>query len=151
AILIDDAQWLDPQSLDTVLAVAGSLAGTGIRVVCAYRTPAAPVEALRSQGIVHEERLRPLHRAETELLLTRSLQALPADSLRARVHRDCRGIPALVLAAVAGHRGSGALRVIDQHAYLLPPDQLPVLPPDNPVLRQLQRDDPLVWEIAKAL
>ncbi|QUQ63750.1 AAA family ATPase [Kutzneria sp. CA-103260] len=147
AILVDDAQWLDPQSLDTMLAVAESMTDIGIRVVCAHRTP-TPVKA---PDTVHEVRLRPLHRKETELLLTRSLQARPSRDLRAAVHRDCRGIPALVLAAVAGHRGSGALKMIDQHAYVVPADQPPVLPPDSPVLRQLQRDDPLVWEICKAL
>jgi len=147
AVLVDDAQWLDPQSLDTVLAVAESMTDVGIRVVCAYRTPTD----VKAPDSVPEIRLRPLHRRETELLLTRTLQALPSPDLRAAVHRDCRGIPALVLAAVAGHRGSGALKVIDQHAYLVPPDQPPVLPADSPVLRQLQRDDPLVWEIGKAL
>ncbi|MFI9383136.1 AAA family ATPase [Kutzneria sp. NPDC052558] len=145
AVLIDDTQWLDPQSLETVLAVAESMPETGIRVVCAHRTPTTV------QASFPEVRLRPLRRKETELLLTRTLQALPSRDLRAAVHRDCRGIPALVLAAVAGHRGSGALRIIDQHAYLVPPDQSPVLPADSPVLRQFQRDDPLVWEIGKAL
>jgi len=147
AVLIDDAHWLDPQSLDAMLAGMGALAGTSIRVVCAWRTPTT----LTAPAAVSEVRLRPLNRADTTLLLTRSLQAMPAADLRAGVHRDCRGVPALILAAVAGHRASGALHVIDQHAYLVPADQPPVLPPDSPVLRRLQRDDPLVWEISKAL
>ncbi|MCZ9345543.1 hypothetical protein NGM37_48195, partial [Streptomyces sp. TRM76130] len=124
-VLIDDAQWIDPDSRALLLPLVRGLAGRPVTFVCALRpSPADPageraaLDRLRAAGLAEVVPLRPLYESEVRALVTRHLQARPSAALLAYLGRECRGRPAAVLTALAGHRRSGSLRVFDRHAYL---------------------------------
>ncbi|MER7016252.1 ATP-binding protein, partial [Saccharopolyspora sp. NPDC000359] len=149
-IFLDDAHWLAPRCLPTVLSVLGSLAGSQTTFVCAVRTPATAtgLAQLRASGLVHEERVRPLPVSAVEHLLTSLLDAKPAPGLAAELRNACRGVPALVRAAVEGYLESGCLRVVDNRAHLVPCGA-PQLPVTHPLFAALR--DPATWAVAKVL
>ncbi|QWF83953.1 ATP-binding protein [Amycolatopsis sp. CA-230715] len=72
AVLIDDAHWVDPDSLAVLEALVRRVAGSPVRCVCAVRTPvpdavsepgSAALRRLRLDDLVHSVRLpvnRPL-------------------------------------------------------------------------------------------
>ncbi|KAA5830108.1 AAA family ATPase [Saccharopolyspora hirsuta] len=149
-IFLDDAHWLTPRYLPTVRSVLGALAGSRTTLVCAVRTPTAPTDLaqLRARGLVHEERVRPLPVSGVEHLLSSLLDATPAPGLAAELRNACRGVPALVRAAVEGYLASGCLRVVDDHAHLVRCGA-PQLPVTHPLFAALR--DPVTWSAAKVL
>ncbi|MGQ4513998.1 AAA family ATPase [Streptomyces sp. DW26H14] len=157
-VLIDDAQWADADSLALLLPMVRMLATRPVSFVCALsRAPRGLgphrdlLGRLRAAGLVKNVRLRPLGESAVRALVAHELQAAPSEPLASHLHRYCRGIPAAVLAAVAGHRGSGTLRVYDRLAYLVPPDRPPERPVGLPVVEYLRGLGEPVWPVAKAL
>ncbi|GAA0504630.1 AAA family ATPase [Saccharopolyspora thermophila] len=149
-VFVDDAQRLAPDCLPAVTSALGALAGSRVTVVCAVRTPTAVagLEQLRARGLVHEERLRPLPVSAVEHLLTALLGARPAPGLAAELRDVCRGVPALVHAAVEGYLATGQLRVVDRWAHLVDTGG-PRLPVTHPVFADLR--EPVTWPVVKAL
>ncbi|KII00201.1 hypothetical protein LP52_02455 [Streptomonospora alba] len=157
-ILIDDAQWADPGSRAVLLQTARALAGGPATLVCAFRpSPADPAEErgvldrLRAAGLAEEVPVPPLRQSQVRALVARQLQADPSEALMAYLRRECRGRPAAVLAAVAGYQRSGAVRVFDRNAYLVSPDQPPLLPAELPSVTYLRQLGTPVWPVAKAM
>ncbi|CAL9363695.1 hypothetical protein SUDANB145_00724 [Streptomyces sp. enrichment culture] len=157
-VLVDDAQWTDPDSRAVLLPLVRALAGGPVTFVCALRpSPADPageraaLDQLCAAGLAEVVPLRPLRESEVRALVTQHLQAKPSASLLGYLGRECRGRPAAVLTALAGHRRSGSLRVFDRHAYLTASDQPPSLPSDLPPVEYLKQLGGQVWPVAKAM
>ena len=157
-VLLDDLQWIDAGSLAVLVPLVRTLAGTAISFVGSSRTPRADsgdeqaaLATLREAGLVELVPLRPLRDSEVTALITDLLQAKPAEAMAAAIRQHCRGIPAAVLAAIAGYQRTGALRVIDRHAYLAWPSRPPELPPDLPLVEHFRQLGEPVWPVAKAL
>ncbi|SDT66609.1 regulatory protein, luxR family [Actinoplanes derwentensis] len=157
-IVVDDAQWADPESATALLAALHQLARTPVRCVAAWRTGAAvnPVlltgfDGLRAAGLAKMDRLRPLPPAEADALVFRLLQAVPHDSLRTELRRLSRGRPGPLLAAVEGYRGSDTLRVVDRRAYLADVTVPPRIPVGHDLLRPVHRLDPGTFAVARSL
>ncbi|WAL64303.1 LuxR C-terminal-related transcriptional regulator [Amycolatopsis cynarae] len=152
-VFLDDVQWIDDASL------AELAQDPPTTVVCACRTPLpeaaeglrSAFAALRGERTVEVLALRPADRAETAVLLTGLLRARPAGELAETLRRATRGVPALLEAAIAGYREAGSLRVVDRHAYLLPPEQLPRLPAEHAALAGIRTLGDTVWPVAKAI
>lgn len=156
-VLIDDAQWTDPDSRALLLPLVRGLAGGPVTFVCALRpSPADPageraaLDRLRAAGLAEVVPLRPLGASQVRALVTQQVQAKPSASLLAYLARECRGRPAAVLTALAGHRRSGSLRVFDRHAYLTA-DRPPSLPSDLPPVEHLKQLGGWTWPVAKAM
>lgn len=157
-VLLDDLQWIDPGSVAVLAPLVRTLRGTSITFVCAVRSPVAGARAgrsalagLRAAGLAEVVPLRPLRDAEVTALLTDVLHATPSVELRDAVRRDCRGLPAAVLAAVAGYQRDGSLCVVDRHAHLARPD-VPCGVSDDPRLtRHLRQLGEPAWPVVKAL
>ncbi|MDH6624740.1 DNA-binding CsgD family transcriptional regulator [Streptomyces sp. LBL] len=157
-VLIDDAQWIDPGSRAVLLPMVRTLARGPVTFVGALRpSPADPagdraaLDQLRAAGLAEVVSLRPLRESEVRALVTQQLQAKPSASLLTYLRGECRGRPAAVLTAVAGHRRSGSLGVFDGHAYLTSPERPPLLPAGLPPVEYLQQLGGLVWPVAKAM
>ncbi|MFC9066206.1 AAA family ATPase [Streptomyces harbinensis] len=157
-VLIDDLQWADAASRGTLLARIRSLTGGPVTFVCGYRTTPggtardrAALDRLRAAGLVRVVPLRPLCSAEVDTLVAHTVRARPSAALAARLRRDCRGVPAAVLAAVAGYRREGALRVLQRHACLTSPERPPAVPDDLPLVEHLRHLGDRPWSVAKAL
>ncbi|WP_131736078.1 AAA family ATPase, partial [Actinomadura roseirufa] len=107
--LVDDAQWLDTATTETLLFAARRLAAEGVVMLFAVRD-----EALLGTGLP-ELRLERLGRADAERML--AARRLP-PAVRDRVVHESRGNPlALLEFGVAGNRlpdGSRPLPVTDQ-------------------------------------
>ncbi|MFI0470642.1 AAA family ATPase [Saccharopolyspora sp. 5N102] len=148
-VLIDDAHRLDPECLPAAL---DALAGDRITFVCTATTPndgsGGDLAPLRARGLVHEERLRPLPVSAVDHILTSLLGAKPAPGLAAELRDACRGVPALVHAAIEGYLAADRLRVVDRRAHLIGTGA-PRLPITHPLFAALR--DPATWPVAKAL
>ncbi|MFF9688504.1 AAA family ATPase [Streptomyces sp. NPDC014623] len=156
-VLIDDAHWADPGSRAVLLPLARTLAGGPVTFVCTVRpSPADPagdraaVEQLRAVSLAEVVPLRPLREQEVGAMIARRSQARPTAALLSYLQRECRGRPAAVLAALAGHERTGGLYVFDRHVYLTSPDRPPELPLDLPPIEYLRRLGGVVWSVAKA-
>ncbi|GAA4791729.1 AAA family ATPase [Streptomyces ziwulingensis] len=156
-VLIDDAHWTDPGSRAVLLSLVRTLAGGPVTIVCTVRPSSADpagdrvaLEQLRAASLAEVVPLRPLREREVGALIAWRLQARPTAALLAYLQRECRGRPAAVLAALAGHQRTGGLYVFDRHVYLTSPDRPPELPVDLPPIEYLRRLGGLVWPVAKA-
>ncbi|HWC80843.1 MAG TPA: AAA family ATPase [Pseudonocardiaceae bacterium] len=154
-LVVDDLQWLDRQSLVLTEPLVRALAGTGVTCVGAIDgQPVAEPDVLaklRVDGLARVLALRPLNRAESAALIADTLQATPQSALVAALTRAARGRPGALLAALAGHRGTAAIRIADRHAYLLRPHQPPALPEEHPLFAPIARLGDQAWAVAKAL
>ncbi|MGX7828875.1 AAA family ATPase [Actinokineospora sp. 24-640] len=154
-VLVDDVHWADADSVAVLAALAREVAGSGVRCVCAARTPApvatprvrALVARLRAEGLLESVRLGPLPRRTVARLLAEELRATPEPALVDQVLAVTRGVPAAVRAVVNAVRESDSLRVVDRWAYLTGP-----LPRRAGHLAEAVRDlGPGAWAAAKAL
>lgn len=157
-VLIDDVQWIDPGSREALVPLVRTLAGMPVTFVGALRWPLADsgagpaaLKRLRDAGLAEVVALRPLPESAVNALVTHELQARPSAELAEKLRRTCRGLPAAVLATIAGYRKTGALCVVDRHAYLVTPDHPPELATDLRLAEHLRCLGESVWSVAKAL
>ncbi|GAA3366157.1 hypothetical protein GCM10020366_68910 [Saccharopolyspora gregorii] len=152
-VLVDDAHLISPEVFAALAGPVGALAGTRVTFVCAFPTPVdgpGPIAgSLRERGLLHEERLRPLRATEVERMLTDLLWSAPAPGTVARLRACCRGLPALVRAAVDGFARTGGLRVVDHHAHLVD-QRIPRVPLTHPVFSGFDPESSS-WSVVKAL
>ncbi|MFD9698048.1 AAA family ATPase [Lentzea sp. NPDC059081] len=158
-LLVDDAQWMDLDSLATLAALVPKLRGTGVRCVCAVRTSAdssrpealAVLRDLRGRDLVDTVRLAPLTRQEMFRQIAAALQAAPEPALVDEAHRLSRGVPAAVRDAVEVLCDDENVRVVDRSACLA--RSAPRLrPPRNDQMVQAVRGlGELAWTAAKAV
>ncbi|MFL6124018.1 AAA family ATPase [Actinophytocola sp.] len=149
-LIVDDAQWLDPDSL----AVLHALVRANVHCVCAVRTP-APVPAmlagLRAAGLVDEFRLAPRTLPAVTREVTDVLGATPEPALARRVRELSRGLPAALPAAVDALRHNGSLQVVDRRAYLVRPHTPVAAPTDNQLVEAVRDLGEECWTAAKAV
>ncbi|MEU8328668.1 AAA family ATPase [Micromonospora sp. NPDC048839] len=157
-LLVDDAQWTDAESAEALRDVLHEAFPVPVRCVATLRADSgvgpeqlAAFDRLCQGGLVHIERLRPLSRAGVDALARQALQATPHESLSTHLRRLSRGVPAAVLAAVEGYRGSAALRVVERRAYLTDPTHAPRIPAEHDLTRPVRRLGPAAHAVARAL
>ncbi|MGX1546070.1 AAA family ATPase [Streptomyces adustus] len=125
ALLVDDAQWLDPASADVLLFIARRLETEGLAMVFAARDGSRPFAAPDLPGIV----VGPLTPDDAETLLDRTApQAV--RSVRRRILREAEGSP------LALHALPAALTTAQLRGGSPLPDHLPL----EPRLRQIHLD-----------
>jgi DNA-binding CsgD family transcriptional regulator len=149
-LVVDDAQWLDPDSL----AVLHALVRANVRCVCAVRTP-APVPKLlhdlRAADLVDEFHLTPWTQRAVTREVTDLLGATPEPALTRRVRKLSRGLPAALRAAVEALRHNGCIQIVDRTAYLVRP-HTPLTPPADIQLVEAVRElGDACWTAATAL
>ncbi|GLY46806.1 AAA family ATPase [Lentzea sp. NBRC 102530] len=156
-LLIDDVQWIDPDSLAVLEALVHQLADSPLNCVITTRTPApgmaggAAAARLRRAGLVESVRLRPLRPDEVRRTTALALQAVPDDALAAHVRRLSRGIPAAVGETLDQLSADRAIRVVDQRAYLVAAPSPSGALPCGPLLRAVRELGPDAWAVAKAV
>ncbi|WP_243788351.1 AAA family ATPase [Saccharopolyspora gloriosae] len=128
-VFLDDAQRLSPRSVHRMLGALRGLVRAPITFVCAVRTPAEPAAAPAEPiaDLARVVRLRPLSARAVRGMLVDRLGAKPVAGLTETLRDECGGNPAVVRAAVDGYLRGGVLRVVDQHAHLVP-GQVPEQP-----------------------
>jgi DNA-binding CsgD family transcriptional regulator len=144
-LIVDDAQWLDPDSL----AVLHALAGAKVRCVCAVRTPAPgmPFDVSDADQI----RLAPHSHRAVARQVTDLLGATPEPALTKRVRELGRGLPAALADSVEALRDNGSIQVMDRRAYLVRP-HTPLSPPvDNQLVEAVRELGDECWAAAKAV
>ncbi|MFD2420664.1 ATP-binding protein [Amycolatopsis pigmentata] len=160
AILIDDAQWMDPHSLAVVDHLARRLAGTSVLCVCAVRVPVtgpmfaagcATLDALRAENLLHEVNLRPLGEADIGAVAAAAFNARPDPELVTHLRRLTGGLPAALVPAIDAYRRAEEIRVVDGYAHLAPRHNRPTLPANHQLLLSVRRNGPLTWSVAKAV
>jgi hypothetical protein len=159
-LIIDDAQWLDPDALAVVHALVHTLAGGNARLVCAIRTSlphttatrmTAVLRDLRAADLVDQVRLAPRSHRAVAREVTETLAATPEAALTRRVLQLSRGLPAAVRDSVDALRHNGSIQVVDRRAYLVRP-HTPLVPAAHnqlvDAIRELGDD---CWAAAKAV
>lgn len=94
-LVLDNAQWADPESVDVLAFALRRSAATTLRAVIAQRDPAAGV--LRAAAGAVEHTVTPLDIGELAELLRRRLGREYPFPVLARIHRDCGGNPTLAI------------------------------------------------------
>lgn len=157
-VFLDDLQWIDASSLAALVPMVRGLAGGTVTFVVALRSRTADSAAGRAAldnlieaGLAEVITLRPLRRSEVDALVTATLEARPATMLSESLHRNCRGVPGAVLAALDGHRRTGSLRIVQRHAYLAWPGKPPEPAADLPLFKDLRQLGAPAWPVVKAL
>lgn len=125
ALLVDDAQWLDPASADVLLFVARRLETEGLAVVFAARDGSRPFAA----PDLPETVLGPLAPDDAEALLDRTAPQA-ARGVRRRVLHEAQGSP------LALHALPAALTAAQLRGSSPLPDHLPL----DPRLRRIHLD-----------
>lgn len=120
---IDDLQWADPATIQTLLALLQRLADLPIAVLLALRPlPRSPqLERLMEAALAHPSRhlhLRALDDHEVADLLAEALAAQPGRSLRAQVRR-AGGNPFYLHELVRALDEEGAIEVRDGRAEVI--------------------------------
>jgi tetratricopeptide (TPR) repeat protein len=160
AILIDDAQWLDPHSLAVLEQLVRRLAGTNVRCVCAVRVPVsravfpaghAVFEQLRRDGLARQMNLRPLGAPDITAMTAAAFEAKPDPDLVTHLRQITGGLPAALVPLIEQYQRDGSVLVVDGHAYLVPRPRPPVLPDNHQLLMSVRRIGPLAWSVAKAV
>lgn len=159
-LLIDDAQWLDPDSLAVLHALVHTLAGGNARIVCAVRTAlpaatanrmAAVLRDLRAADLVTQVRLAPGDHRAVAREVTDMLGATPEAALTTRVRELSRGLPAAVRDSVEALRRNGSIQVMDRRAYLVRPHTPLVPPAHNQLVEAIRELGDDCWAAAKAV
>ncbi|HEY4455610.1 MAG TPA: hypothetical protein VGN81_14965 [Pseudonocardiaceae bacterium] len=151
-LAIDDAQWIDAETL----ARLTSLAETGLRCVCTVRVdvPASvdrhPVSELVNDGLVDVVWLRPLGHADLATAIGARSGAEPTEELVRHIGRLTRHRPKAIGIALDALTAADAIRVVDLRAHLVHPDVVPTVPPQHRVLQQLRGLGATRWLVAKA-
>lgn len=163
-VVVDDAQWVDLDTIAVLEALAHRLAGTSVRYVCAVALPFpaplreagfAAVTRLRGQALLASVRVPALDAEQTARVVENVLGAVPSPELLTWVRERSRGVAAMVSAAATTLLHGGGVRLVYGYAYLLPgAEQDP--PPDTAAalkerIRRLGRRMRLTADVAAAL
>lgn len=155
-LAIDDAQWIDTDTLARLISLVRGSAETGLRCVCTVRVdlPASadrqPVSELVDAGLVDVVWLRPLRRTDLATVIGTRSGAEPTEELVRHIGGLTRHRPKAVGIALDALTAAGGIRVVDLRAHLVRPDLVPTLPPQHRVLRQLRGLGATRWLVAKA-
>lgn len=116
-VLLEDAHWMDPASLEVVRYLSPRLANAPLLMVCTIRTEelagqqAALVDALRSTRQPHCLELRRLDLVETEELVQRILDLeRPAARFSARLYVETEGNPFFLIETLSMLADEGLLQ-----------------------------------------
>ncbi|MGZ4185518.1 MAG: ATP-binding protein [Solirubrobacteraceae bacterium] len=135
AVFLDDLQWADDGTLDSLVAMAPIIETEPVLLVGAYRSDEMPRghplrrlrSELRRQGRLHEIAVEPLAERDTAALLAKALGTDAAPSLVAAVLARTGGVPFFIeelAAALASSErirsGQGGLELADADALPLP-------------------------------
>ncbi|MFI5799010.1 AAA family ATPase [Streptomyces sp. NPDC051677] len=171
AVLVDDAQHADPESLAALSRIEWPR-GPGVRLVVSAVRHVAPSaggattegdRAPRGEGAAgimdrlagvagaHIVVLTRLGADDTTTLVARWLQARPDAALAGQTAELTRGIPGAVEALLTGWTGRGDIRIADGHAFIAARAQVPVLPEDDRFVTELDRLDGPLRAVAAAL
>ncbi|WP_433113042.1 AAA family ATPase [Micromonospora sp. CA-246542] len=151
-LVLDDAQWADPESAEAIGDVLDDPAGSAVRCVAALRTGGGPAVPRPRPGLrARVVALRPRRAAEAEAFAARLLRATPHEDLAAALRRYGAGVPAAIDAVIAGYRDTGQLVVADGRAGLRDPGAVPVIPTGHQLLRPVRRLDRSARAVARAL
>ncbi|ALG10368.1 hypothetical protein AOZ06_28840 [Kibdelosporangium phytohabitans] len=157
ALLVDDAQWIDDDSLAVLEALVRRLAGTSAVCVCTVRTPVTQVDRidwarkLRDEGLLRSVRLRPMTAAEISRRLTAVTLAKPDDELVTRVGQLSLGVPAAVRDSIETLWRTGAIQVFGNRAYLVASTQAVDAPQNNEFVRVIRGLGQRAHAVAKAV
>ncbi|WP_224390455.1 hypothetical protein [Pseudonocardia sp. ICBG1293] len=128
-VLIDDGQWMAPDGVAALTALAFQLAGTAVRCVCSIALPyggtgaasgVAGLRRLRAACLAATVRVPPLDRESTARAVAELLHAEPAPELVSHVRARSRGIAAVVTDVVSTLRSTDGVRVMAGYAHLSP-------------------------------
>jgi hypothetical protein len=171
AVLVDDAQHADPESLAALSRIEWPR-GPGVRLMVSAVRHVAPSaggatadgdRAPRGEGAAgimdrlagvvgaHMVVLTRLGAGDTTTLVARWLQARPDAALAGRTAALTRGIPGAVEALLTGWTGRGDIRIADGHAFIDARAPVPVLPEDDRFVTALDRLDSPLRAVAAAL
>lgn len=121
AILLDDLQWADPDSLNLVAFLGRRLAGLPVALIAALR-PWPPEAEQAVVGLAHQgariENLRSLSRQGAQALLSEAMADAPAAVLE-RIWRLSGGNPLLMEVLCQTRSRVGELSEGDAHGLLL--------------------------------
>ena len=121
AILIDDAQWADEDSVRLLRYAARAAADTPVLMVLALRPEegAAAVELgalladMQRMGLVHRLRLERLTQAESAELLRELLAGKVDATSAATMHAQAEGVPFILEELLRSYREGGLVQQID--------------------------------------
>jgi DNA-binding CsgD family transcriptional regulator len=159
-LLIDDAQWMDLNSVAVLENLIQHLAGTTVSCVCAIRVPmrgavftagCAALDRLRQDGLARQVNLRLLSTTDITTAIAAEFEARPDPELVAHLRHLTGGLPAALDPLIKQYRQDGSVRVVDDHAHLAPRRRNPTLPDQHPLLMDIRRAGPLAWSAAKAV
>lgn len=158
-LLIDDAQWMDGDTVSALEALIRSVAGTGIRCISTTRLPMPPASEhglrafsrLREHGLAQAINLRPLPSREIAAIIANAVQARPDPMLVNELSRLTRGVPAALVATLDDYRQRDAIRVVDRHALLVPHRSEPCLPDNHELVMAVRGLGEQAWSVAKAM
>ncbi|MFE7125218.1 AAA family ATPase [Streptomyces sp. NPDC057617] len=166
AVVVDDAQHADPESLallgrvDFERVLPGTrLLVTAVRHTTSDSTSRPPgsartgraVERLARNRAVHTIVLPRLGPEDVTALVARRLRAVPDAGLVRRVHGLSRGIPGAVDALLFEWAERDAIRMADGHAFLGVGTPAPVLPDGDRYVVALRSLGEPCWTVASAL
>lgn len=162
-VVLEDLHWATAATIDLLPALASSLVGESLLVLCSYRSDELPrthaVRSMRNElrraGLLAELVLAPLTEGETGQLLASGLGRDPTPELVSAVHDRAEGLPFFVEELAAALSESGGLREHDGGVDLAPDTVLP-LPEsvlDAVLVRtaRLRRNHPEAVELAAVL
>ncbi|BBC29436.1 hypothetical protein SGFS_007300 [Streptomyces graminofaciens] len=144
AVLVDDVQHADPDSLDVLSRMEWPRGAAGVRLVMSAARHAVPggagaVDRLDGVEGARTIVLSPLGAHDITALAARWLRAEPDAALAGRTAELTRGVPGAVDALLTGWTRRGDIRIADGHAFLGVRAQVPVLPDDDRFVAALDR------------
>ncbi|MFE6742654.1 AAA family ATPase [Streptomyces tubercidicus] len=147
AVVVDDAQYADPASLDVLGVVAARRLPDVRLVLTSVRHGAGDPASCRHQegaagrfaqaGTVRTITLPRLSGRHLADMVARRSQAVPDPALVERVLALTRGVPAAADALLTEWSRQDAVRIADGHVFLAAHAPVPVLPDDDRFIRAL--------------
>lgn len=159
-LLVRDVDRLKVDVLPAFESVIRRLVRQSVMCVCTVVLPLRPeypaemgavLRRLRDEGLVHHVGLRPRSKAQTRVLVTTMLGAVPEDALVDRLWHLTRGWPAAIVAVLDGLRDTGTIMVVDRHAYMTDSVALVDRYERRELVHAASRMGEAVWRTAKAI
>ncbi|ANY07701.1 hypothetical protein AFB00_16950 [Pseudonocardia sp. HH130630-07] len=157
-VVVDDAQWMDADTVAVLEALAHRLTGTSVHYVCAIAMPGPEplravglpaLERLRARGLVATVRVPGLDADQTAQVVRDTLGAVPTPELLTWVRGHSRGLTAVVAGAAETLRHTDRVRLVSGHAYLVPDAHAEPGPDTAAALQEnVRRLGPRIWRTA---